>query len=277
MNEKSVFHTRHDFAPSLVWPLFQILSGVQGRILDREELLELARELNTPLRARAEIGKVLAGMEDIGLLVRESGGIQLSAPGLALAHGVGRYETGFRAAVHCLYFWGWLWEGVGDIASPSWSYREVCARILAGGAIGVTPDDIVMHVVSKASEVFRVGKVSFSTSSVSGVTNWLQAQVPPLILKSDSRLHPSLCRPGPDQVRLNLAALLRYCRGDVCLDERNLALLSESLMATSREALGSLNDYAQMSDEFMIVQTKPARLLFRGTREPFLSMLTTPD
>jgi hypothetical protein len=53
--------------------------------------------------------------------------------------------------------------------------------LLDVGTVGVGADELVLRVVSSAAKAFRVEKVSFSRSSVAGVTMWLEAQSPPLI------------------------------------------------------------------------------------------------
>jgi hypothetical protein len=95
--------------------------------------------------------------------------VRLSFAGEALTASIGRYEIGFCMAVHCLYAWKWIWAGDATMASTSWSYREVLRQILAAGSTGIDVDEIVLQVVA-AAERFDTGKVSFSRSSVSGVT-----------------------------------------------------------------------------------------------------------
>ena len=71
----------------------------------------------------------------LGLIEKTREGIALSKAGKSLSKGIGCYEIGFHAAVHCLYAWKWIWDGDKKTASPSWSYREVLRQILYSGSV----------------------------------------------------------------------------------------------------------------------------------------------
>lgn len=202
-----VFHTKHDFTPELGWAAFQLLSEIGGEGISLSGLSSVANALASPLKRRTDLHKLLAAMEDLDMVKRRDERLLLSQMGSTLASGIGRYEEGFRAAIHCLYFWKWVWESNTQRATPSWSYREVCHNILNAGAMGIDCDEIVLRVVAAAAK-FDATKVSFSRSSVSGVTMWLEAQTPPLIQQRGKRLFiNSPCMPMTEQLRLHLAAL----------------------------------------------------------------------
>src|SRR5689334_8737376 len=202
-----IFHTKHDFTPELGWAAFQLLSEVGSEGILLADLSTAANALASPLRRRSDLHKLLATMEGLDLVERKDERLLLSQMGSALASGIGQYEEGFRAAIHCIYFWKWIWENNKQKATPSWSYREVCLNILNAGAIGIDCDEIVLRVVGAASK-FNTTKVSFSRSSVSGVTMWLEAQMPPLIQRKGNRLFMnSPCVPMAESLRLHLAAL----------------------------------------------------------------------
>src|SRR5262249_23807622 len=159
----------------------------------------------------------------------------------------GAYETGFRAAVHCLYAWQWLWAGDPEHASPSWSYREVCRQLLSSPPSGVSSDDLVLRVVDAAG-VFNAERVSFSRSSVSGVVNWLLAEtrawVEP-VGKNVTRVRGQA--PGPSSLRLNLAAVCALEGGRVALEGRALDLLAESVLVPPDELWLPIVEYARES------------------------------
>ena len=171
---RHVFHTRHDFKPDLGWEAFQLLSEIPSDGISASSLHTISKAVGYPLGRLSNLTKLLASMQDVGLIEKTREGIALSKAGRSLAKGIGSYETGFHAAVHCLYAWKWIWDGDKKTASPSWSYREVLRQILNSGSIGVDSDEIVLRLVSVAEEDFGKVKVSFSRASVSGVTAWLE-------------------------------------------------------------------------------------------------------
>jgi hypothetical protein len=216
------------------------------------------------------LNKLLTAMLEVGLVERTQEEVRLSRAGEALAAGIGRYETGFRMAVHCLYAWKWIWDGDATTASPSWSYREVLRHILAAGSTGIDVDEIVLRVVA-AAERFDAVKVSFSRSSVSGVTLWLVTQALPLITKRGQRifLH-NASAPLPDSVRLHVAALCALGGGEATLNDENRQLLAESLLIGADECVGLVTAMIQDYGEFLFVPTVPSRVIFKGAEDPFI-------
>jgi hypothetical protein len=247
------FHTRHDFTPELGWAAFQLAFEI-GRAGAGSSVLEnVARAATSPLARRADLTKVLSSLEDLRLLVREGKVVTLTDLGQALAAGMGAYETGFRAAIHCLYAWQWLWEGDQKHASPSWSYREVCRQLLSGPPSGIEFDDLVLRVVDAAS-MFNAERVSFSRSSVSGVINWLKAQTPALAEQAGRKVTRVRGQaPSPTSLRLNLAALCGLEGGRVALHGRALQLLAESVLVPPDELWLPVVEYARDSDEFAFI------------------------
>jgi hypothetical protein len=100
-----------------------------------EDVLHFAEEVGSPLRRRRNLAKVLASLCDVGLLAREDGAYRTTAWAKALRRGVGQWESGFYAAVHALYAWGW--DDTYLVATPCWSYREVCRLIRDCGVAGI--------------------------------------------------------------------------------------------------------------------------------------------
>lgn len=264
------FHTRHDFTPELGWAAFQLVYEIGRAGAESAALEDAARAATSPLARRSDLTKVLASLEDLGLLARNGKAVALTDFGQALAEGVGAYETGFRAAVHCIYAWQWLWEGDRERASPSWSYREVCRQLLSGPPAGIASDDLVLRVVDAAS-VFNAERVSFSRSSVSGVVNWLMAQTPALVEqwgKNVARVRGQA--PSPTSLRLNLAAACALEGGRVSLDGDALNLLAESVLIPPDELWLPVVEHARDSVEFTFIPGGRGTVVFDHGEDVFV-------
>lgn len=270
-NSRHVFHTRHDFTPELAWAAFQLLDGIGADDMAISDLYNIARATASPLTRRADLSKLLAAMVEVGLMERRRDHITLSVAGKSLAKSLGRYREGFCIAVHCLYSWAWLWNG-GETATPSWSYREVCRQLLTAGAVGVGADELVLRVVSSATKAFRAEKISFSRSSVSGVTTWLEAQAPPLIQRRGGRIFThSISGPMADPMRLHVAALCANEGGEASLDSRGVRLLAECFLMPVDELVSHIVEFARGSKEFLLIPGAHPRLIFNRSDDPFIN------
>jgi hypothetical protein len=267
------FHTRHDFTPELGWAAFQLFAAIGADGAAVEALEQAARTLASPMARRSDLRKLLRSMEELELLGRTGERVVLSEAGRALAASAGRYEPGFCAAVHCLYAWGWLWGRRADVATPSWSYRRVCREIRTAGPLGIEPDAIVLKVAA-AGELFGAERVSFSRSSVNGVTAWLKAHSPPLVGQAGGRLHPlANPRPGPTCVRFQSAALCALHGGQASVDGENAELLADALMVPPQELLIVLEEALVGSDEFYLFGRSAKRIAYRASEDPFLEWI----
>ena len=269
-----VFHTKHDFNPKLAWAAFQLLAEIDSDGISATNLHNVAKVVGSPLTQRSNLSKLLGSMQDVGLIEKTQDGVVLSKGGRALAKGLGGYEVGFRAAVHCLYAWKWIWEQNPQIASPSWSYRQALRQILSSGSAGIDPDEIVLQLVFAAEEQFKAVKVSFSRSSVSGVTMWLESQALPLVQKEGHRIRcQNASTPTADSMRLHLAALCGLNSGEVVLDNKNMQLLAESVLIRPDELVSSIEDFMHDSEEFLLISTTPNRVIFKDTKDPFIEWI----
>jgi hypothetical protein len=267
------FHTRHDFTPQLGWAAFQLLAefGAEGTTLERLE--EAARTLASPMTRRSDLRKLLRSIDELGLLDRSADRLCLSGAGRAMAASAGRYEPGFCAGIHCLYAWNWLWDRRIQLATPSWSYRQVCKEIRAAGPLGIEPDAIVIKVAA-AGEQFGAERVSFSRSSVNGVTGWLRAHCPPLVGQAGSRLHTlPQQRPGPTSILFHAAALCALHGGEVRVQGENAELLADSLLLPTQELPLALEESLGNSDEFHFFGAGVKRIAYRGSQDPFLEWI----
>jgi hypothetical protein len=266
------FHTRHDFTPELGWAAFQLLAelGTEGTTPDGLE--SAARVLASPLARRADLRKLLLSLEELGLVRREGDRLTLSVAGRALADSAGRYEAGFNAGVHCLYAWRWLWDGREVMATPSWSYRQVCREIRLAGSMGIEPDAIVLKVAT-AGERFGAERVSFSRSSVNGVTSWLKAQVPALVDHAGGRLRPvGHPRPGLTVLRFQVAALCSLHGGDASIEGAAAEQLADTLVVAPQELRWVLEEFLGSSEEFSLLGGGK-RIHYRGSSDSFLEWI----
>ena len=273
-SSRHIFHTRHDFKPDLGWEAFQLLSEILSDGISPSNLHTISKAVGSPLARLSNLTKLLASMQDVGLIEKTREGIALSTAGRALAKGIGCYEVGFRAAVHCLYAWKWIWDGDKKTASPSWSYREVLRQILYSGSVGVDSDEIVLRLVSVAEEDFGKVKVSFSRASVSGVTVWLESQALRLVKREGKRI---FCQNSStsmaDALRLHLAAICSLDNGEVVLDDKKTQLLAEPFLIQTDRLIGLIEDFARDTDEFLFISSVPNRVVFNGSEDPFIEWI----
>ena len=271
--DRHVFHTRHDFTPEFAWAAFQLLAGIGSTGIGKSDLYTIAKATASPLSKRTDLSKLLAAMDEIGLTERRREHVALSAAGESLARSLGRYREGFCVAVHCLYSWTWLWRREA-VATPSWSYREVCRQLLDSGTTGIGADELVLRVVSSAARNFQAEKISFSRSSVIGVTTWLEAQSPPLIERHGSRIFThNISGPMANSLRLHVAALCAYAGGEALLDSRGARLLAECFLMPSDELIGHVIEFMQASKEFLLIPGAPHRLIFNDCEDPFINWM----
>jgi hypothetical protein len=267
------FHTRHDFTSELGWAAFQLVHELGRAGFPEGGLEEAARATTSPLARRLDLTKILASLEDLGIIGRTGKAIVLTGLGQALAASGGAYETGFCAAIHCLYFWQWLWAGEREYASPSWSYREVCSQLLASPPSGISADELVLRVV-EAADRFHAERVSFSRSSVSGVTNWLSAQTPSLVeLHGGNVARVRGQAPGASALRLNLAAVCALGGGRAALEGDSMKYLAESLLVPADEVWLSVVEYARDSGEFCFVPGGRGAVVFERSDDAFIRWL----
>lgn len=266
------FHTRHDFTPDLGWAAFQLLAAFGEGGVEVDGIEQAAQILASPLAKRADLRKLLRSMEEIGL-VRSSGNkLALTVAGVALAGAAGRYPQGFFAGVHCLYSWSWLWAGREAIATPAWSYRQVCRAIRSAGPLGIESDAVVLNVTG-AAERFKADRVSFSRSSVNGVTSWLRAQSPPLLEPIAGRLHcPATPRPGLACVRFQAAAMCRHCGGEASLTGEHAELLADTLLIPPADLRRVLEEALATGTEFHLLNNGK-RIAYRSSADPFLEWI----
>lgn len=268
------FHTKHDFTPEFAWAAFQLLFELSEVTISPEELYDIAKATASPIAKRADLNKILAGLNDVGLIYRDRHTISLSETGRILGKGIGHYQQGFFAAVHCIYTWKWFWDGQNCFASPSWSYRETCRQILNSGIIGTTYDELVLRIVNTGMQNFKVNKVSFSRSSVTGVTNWLEVQEPSLIQRDKQRLSiQDTFVAMPEAIRLHLAALCALNDNSIEINSLNTRLLAECFLFNPEDISNAVLNFAENSNEFMLLEGPTNRIIFKNSDELFVNWI----
>lgn len=261
-----VFHTKHDFTPEFAWAAFQLLAQISPRAIGVTELKQIAQITASVLIKRDDLHKLLGSMVELGLVERRTDGYVLSAGARSLEKSGGRSASCFRAAVHCLYCWKWLWNNKPTIATPSWSYRAVCRAILDAGVTGVDHDDLVLRVIEAAS-VFRAEKISFSRSSVHGVAMWLEAQTPPLVRRKGSRLFAAM--PGwvaPTAGQFHLGALCELADGRAIVDSATIGLLQEAWLSSAAEVVSTIRSVCELPG-FSLVASSPPQVVAHRARD----------
>ena len=260
-----VFHTKHDFTPEFAWAAFQLLAQVSPTAISVAELKQIARITASALIRREDLHKLLGSMLELGLVERQADGYVLSAGGRSLEINGGRSASCFRAAVHCLYCWKWLWDNKPNIATPSWSYRAVCRAILDAGVAGVDQDDLVLRVIEAAS-LFGAERVSFSRSSVNGVAMWLEAQTPPLLHRKGSRLFAAM--PGwvaPTTAQFHLGALCELAGGRAIVDSSSVRLLQESWLISAAGVMSTIRSVCELPGFSLVTSSPPQVLAHHGS------------
>jgi hypothetical protein len=266
------FHTRHDFTPDLGWAAFQLLTAFGDEGVEVESIEQAAQVLSSPLAKRADLRKLIRSMEEIGLIRASGNRLALSVAGAALAAGAGRYPQGFFAGVHCLYAWTWTWAGQDKIATPAWSYRQVCHAIRSAGSVGIESDAVVLNVTG-AAERFKAERVSFSRSSVNGVTAWLRVQSPSLLEPITGRLHcPTTPCPGLTCVQFHAAALCRHFGGEADLSGKAGEMLADTLLVSPAELRRVIEESLASGTEFHLLNNTK-RIAYRSSADPFLEWI----
>ncbi len=229
------FHTRHDFTPELGWETFRLLS-LFDEPTSTAGLKALADQLGSPLRHRKGVEKILASLSDVLLVQKQEDRYCLTSLGEKFSSLDTGWSSVFKAAVHSLYYW--LWDDKYIVANPSWSYKEVCRFIREKGIHGVTADEIVIYVTLSAKKRFNCRSVSFSRSSVAGVTGWLMALDPPLVISQNGRLRINpLVSPSADTVDYALAGASSYFGNPIVLHPLVLDLIGVSLLMSGDQVL----------------------------------------
>jgi hypothetical protein len=177
MLKPTSFHVRHDLLPSLTYELLILfLSQPIGRT--EQELVQSANTQGFRLRGRKDYRKLLKSLVELEVLNEDNDKFSLSQKG-QIASRLILYQRDLLADfIHFLYYSSF---DLDTNKRFSWSYRKVCAALWLAAPSSINRDRLVNQIAREAETVFGENGISFSTSSVSGIINWLGEMVPPCI------------------------------------------------------------------------------------------------
>jgi hypothetical protein len=189
MSEPTGFHVRHDLHPNLTRELLTLLQALPSG-QSTKQLREASQARGYKLGERKEYNKLLKSLGELGLLTSHREPIRLSETGSIVARMATFYPHLLPEFVHFLYYASWDHD---QDKRFSWSYRTVCNTLWSTSPCTIDRDYLVNLVTQEAIQIFNLKGISFSTSSVAGILNWLAELQPPCI-SSQSREHMFLRR-----------------------------------------------------------------------------------
>jgi len=168
------FHVRHDLLPSLTYELLNLfLSQPLGQT--EEELTRSANMHGLRLRGRKDYSKLIRSLRELEILYEDNNRFFLTGRGQVISRLI-QYQRDLLADfIHFLYYSSFDLEPNKRF---SWSYQMVCDALWFAAPGVINRDRLVNYVAREATNVFGENGISFSTSSVSGIVNWLVDMVP---------------------------------------------------------------------------------------------------
>lgn len=177
MSKATGFHVRHDLQPQLTRELLALLR-TSDQHQTETELQQLAEERGYRLRERKSYNKLIRSLSELGILEVMRGTVGLTELGRSVTEITEYYPHLLSEFIHFLYYSAW--ERSEDNRF-SWSYREVCNWLWDSAPCVIDRDRLVTVVTERASQEFEEQGISFSTSSVTGILNWVTELQPPNI------------------------------------------------------------------------------------------------
>lgn len=182
MSRPTSFHVRHDLTPTYTHELLSLLLAMPVGCT-QQELQGAAHFNGYQVRLRKDYYKLLRSLVELDVLIEEGNRYRLTQPGQVIAR-IALYERDLLPDfIHFLYYTGF------DLDSSkrfSWSYRQVCDSLWNTAPSSIHRDRLVNLITREATLSFDTNGISFSTSSVAGILNWLTELSPPCIIKQDS-------------------------------------------------------------------------------------------
>ena len=178
MQKPSSFHVRHDLQPTLTYELLTLfLSQPSGQT--EQELRQSANTYGFRIRERKEYNKLIKSLLELEILYADQNTFSLTTQGQIISRIVLYQRDLLADFIHFLYYTNFDSDSNKRF---SWSYRQVCDTLWFTAPVIISRDRLVNHVTQEATTAFDVHGVSFSTSSVSGVLNWLAELAPQCIV-----------------------------------------------------------------------------------------------
>jgi hypothetical protein len=181
-----VFHVLHNARPEYELEIFHLLED--GQESSYEKLLQDGEQMGYAIgyqvKTERQLKDVLQVLRDLDLVDRRQ--VQLTDKGQTIAQLVYKKPELFTEMIHFLYYTSWQ-ETNKPEKCFSWSYRTLCNYLWQQGSFVIDKPALSSLISSEASEAFQIHSVSFSPSSVTGITIWLEALNPPVILQDGSK------------------------------------------------------------------------------------------
>lgn len=177
MSDPTGFHVRHDLQPELTYELLLLLRNFPSGKTQAEIQTE-ARIRGYKLSDRKDYGKLLRSLSELGLLVAPYYSLELSSVGQVVATMIVYYPYLLPDFIHFLYYTAWE---INPSQRFSWSYKTVCEQLWKTSPSVIDRAYLVSYVIHEAEQGFNLKGISFSSSSIAGILNWLGALQPACI------------------------------------------------------------------------------------------------
>ncbi len=174
MLKPTSFHVRHDLQPSLTYELL-ILFLYQPLGQTEEELTQSANAQGFRLRGRKDYSKLIKSLRELEILHEDNNRFLLTVKGQIISRLIQYQHDLLADFIHFLYYSSF---DLDPNKRFSWSYQRVCDALWLAAPAVINRDRLVNYVAREAISVFGENGISFSTSSVSGIVNWLVEMVP---------------------------------------------------------------------------------------------------
>ena len=183
MTKPTGFHVRHDLQPSLTHEVLLLLKALPSNPT-KGQLRQTAQAKGYKLGERKEYNKLLQSLTDLGILISHKEPIALTEIGSIVATVTAYYPHLLPEVIHFLYYT--IWDKDQN-QRFSWSYRIVCDLLWRNSPCTIDRDYLVNKVTQEALQLFQINGVSFSTSSIAGILNWLAELQPPTLVRQDKQ------------------------------------------------------------------------------------------
>lgn len=183
MSNATGFHVRHDLLPSHTQEIMTLLQAMNGgETID--QIQQVAEMHGYTIRYRKDWSKPLKSLAELGIIEDAKKQLGLTEIGRSVAHLATFQPDLLPDFVHFLYY---TCHDNAPEKRFSWSYRVICDSLWNSAPCVINRDKLVNLVTAQALETFQVNGISFSTNSVYGVLNWLNALQPACIAEDNEQ------------------------------------------------------------------------------------------
>lgn len=221
MSKPTGFHVRHDLRPNLARELLQILQA-HPIGCDDNDIRQTATAYGYDLRQRKNYAKLLLSLKELEVVEHEGEVYTLNHHGQVIANMSTYYPYLLPEFIHFLYYTSWDND---ENKRFSWSYYTVILALWQSAPGLVDRDYLVNLVMQQAQERFAVNSISFSTSSIVGILNWLGELQPACLLQEEKVLFFKL-RP---YCSVELFTLALYHTWNKCRNDSLYVSISDTL------------------------------------------------